>query len=104
MKTFKKHILVCTSEKPLHCAELGGLLLLQEFRKQVNERNLQNDFYVTKTGCTDQHSCGPTIIIYPDGIWYKEVKLSDIAEIIESHLLNGKIVERLLNKEIGLKK
>lgn len=104
MLSFKKHVLVCTSEKPAHCAEKGGLELLQAFREEITNRNLQNDFYVSKTGCTKQHHCGPTVIIYPDGVWYKEVKSSDVSEIIESHLVNGKIVQRLFNSEIGLQK
>ncbi|MCR4369147.1 MAG: (2Fe-2S) ferredoxin domain-containing protein [archaeon] len=103
MKTFAKHVLVCTSEKSGHCAEKGGLELLQAFRHEVSRRNLGEEIYVTKTGCTSQHHCGPAVIIYPDGVWYKEVKPSDVPEIIESHLLGGKIVARLHNKEIGLK-
>ncbi|HZX34646.1 MAG TPA: (2Fe-2S) ferredoxin domain-containing protein [archaeon] len=104
MFSFKKHVLVCTNEKPLHCAEKGGLEVLRAFREEVEKRGLKNDFYVTKTGCTSQHHCGPTVIIYPDGVWYKEVKASDIPEIIESHLLNGKIVGRIHNTAIGLQK
>ena len=104
MKTFRKHVLVCTNEKPLHCAEKGGLELLKEFREEVQRRNLGEDIYVTKTGCTSQHHCGPTVIIYPDGVWYKEVRIGDVAEIIGEHLVKGKIVERLLNKDMGLKK
>ena len=104
MKSFAKHVLVCTNEKPGHCAEKGGLELLTAFREEVSRRNLNEEIYVTKTGCTSQHHCGPTVIIYPDGVWYKEVSKDDIPEIIESHLLNGKIVERIFNSEIGLKK
>ncbi len=102
MFSFKKHVLVCTSEKPGHCAEKGGPELLAAFREEVAKRGLQNEIYVTKTGCTSQHHCGPTVIIYPDGVWYKLVTKEDIPEIIESHLLGGKIVERILNREIGL--
>src|SRR3989344_9408984 len=104
MISFKKHVLVCTNEKPLHCAEKGGLQLLEAFRQEVKNRSLQSEIYVTKTGCTSQHHCGPTVIIYPDGVWYKEVTPEDVPEIIESHLLNGKIVERIHNTEIGLQK
>ncbi len=104
MFSFKKHVLVCTNEKPLHCAEKGGLQLLDAFREEVKKKNLQSEIYVTKTGCTSQHHCGPAVIIYPDGVWYKEVKPSDVTEIIESHLVGGKIVERIHNKEIGLEK
>ncbi len=103
MKSFSKHVLVCTNEQPGHCAEQGGLDLLTSFREEVQRRNLGEQIYVTKTGCTSQHHCGPTVIIYPDGVWYKQVTKGDIPEIIESHLLNGKVVERIHNKEIGLK-
>ncbi len=103
MNFFKKHVLVCTNEKPLHCAEKGGLELLAAFREEVEKTGLKNEIYVSKTGCTSQHHCGPTVIIYPDGVWYKEVKKEDVHEIISSHLVGGKIVERLHNKDIGLK-
>lgn len=103
MRSFKKHVLVCTSEKPLHCAEKGGLELLEEFKKEIEARGLLNKILVSTTGCTKQHHCGPAVIIYPEGVWYKEVKKEDAAEIIESHLLKGKIVQRILNREIGLK-
>ena len=104
MNFFKKHVLVCTNEKPLHCAEKGSFELLQTFRDEVKKLGLENEIYVTKTGCTHQHHCGPTVIIYPDGVWYKEVAKNDVSEIINSHLVGGQIVERIHNKEIGLKK
>lgn len=104
MVFFKKHVLVCTSEKPGHCAEKGGLDLLHAFRTEIEKHNLQNEILVSKTGCTKQHYCGPTVIIHPEGVWYKEVKLQDVCEIVEQHIVKGKIVERIHNKEIGLLK
>ncbi len=104
MRQFRKHVLVCTNKKPLHCGQKGGLELLETFRLEVEKRGLSGDIFVTKTGCTSQHHCGPTVIIYPDGVWYKEVRKEYVSEIIESHLMGGKIVERIQNKGIGLKK
>ncbi len=98
---FKKHVLVCTNEKPLHCAEKGGLELFQAFKEQLQAKGLQNDFLVSKTGCTHQHACGPTVIIYPEGVWLKEVKKEDVSEILDS-LKEGKIVQRLLNSNISV--
>jgi (2Fe-2S) ferredoxin len=103
MKTFHKHVLVCTNSKPGRCSEKGGEDVLEEFRKQVIDRNLSAEMYITKTGCTGQHAWGPAVIIYPEGVWYEKVSPADVAEIIESHLVNGKIVERLHNKKIWLK-
>ena len=99
---YRKHILVCTTQKEHHCGSKGGEELFQEFEKEVIEKNM-SDVLVSRTGCTHQHHCGPTVIIYPDGVWYKEVKIEDINEILEKHIMNDKIVERLLNKDISVK-
>ncbi|MCH7761977.1 (2Fe-2S) ferredoxin domain-containing protein, partial [candidate division TA06 bacterium] len=94
-KVYRKHIFVCATEGEGKCQEKGGLELLRKFRAEVRERGLQDEVLVTKVGCTDQHPVGPTVIVHPDGIWYKLVQLSDIAEILEQHILGGKPVERL---------
>ena len=99
---YRKHILVCTTQKERHCGSKGGEELFIAFKKGVNERKL-NDVLVSRTGCTHQHHCGPTVIIYPDGVWYKEVRIDDIDEILNEHVLNNKIIQRLLNKDISVK-
>ena len=58
-----------------------------------------NLMLVTKTGCMGRCSTGPTVVVYPDGVWYMKVQPEDVSEIIESHLKNGKPVERLRPKE-----
>ena len=50
---------------------------------------------INKAGCLDRCELGPVLVVYPDAIWYTYVDQSDIDEIIDSHLLNGKPVERL---------
>ena len=99
---YRKHILVCTTQKERHCGSKGGEELFLAFRKEINDRKL-NDVLVSRMGCTHQHQYGPTVIIYPDGIWYKKVSIDDIDEILKEHIINDKIVERLLNKDISVK-
>jgi (2Fe-2S) ferredoxin len=98
-KVYRKHIFVCTGEGEGKCLGKGGLELLRKFRAEVRERGLLDEVLVTKVGCTDQHPVGPTVIVHPDGIWYKLVQQSDVGEILEEHILRGKPVERLINEE-----
>ena len=98
---YRKHIMVCTTAKERHCGFKGGEELFQAFKRAVAERAM-DDVLVSRAGCTHQHHIGPTVIIYPDGIWYKEVKIEDVDEILNEHIENGKIVERLLNKDISV--
>ena len=51
---------------------------------------------VNKAGCLDRCAAGPVAVVYPEGTWYTFVDTSDIDEIVESHLKNGQVVERLL--------
>jgi (2Fe-2S) ferredoxin len=61
----------------------------------VAERGLKGRVRVNTAGCLDQCEHGPTIVVYPEGVWYGFVTLEDVAEIVESHLVNGQPVERL---------
>ena len=51
---------------------------------------------VNKAGCLDRCAAGPVAVVYPDAVWYSYVNNDDIDEIVESHLKNGRVVERLL--------
>ena len=51
---------------------------------------------VNKAGCLDRCTAGPVAVVYPEAVWYTYVDAADIDEIVESHLKNGKVVERLL--------
>ena len=55
----------------------------------------------SKAGCLDQCEKGPTVVVYPDAIWYGGVTESDVAEIVEAHIIGGRPVTRLLMKEQG---
>jgi (2Fe-2S) ferredoxin len=63
---------------------------------------LANGSLVTRAGCTGQHARGLTIVIYPEGIWYAKVQLEDLPIIIQEHLIDGRPVQRLVNRRIAV--
>lgn len=97
------HIFVCTNERAdksvPSCGESHGNDLVAEFKKQLSNRNIQGKLRVQKSGCLGICKFGPTIAIYPEGIFYVNVKKEDVEEIILSHLINKKPLERLLLKK-----
>lgn len=91
---YKKHVFVCTSGKV--CPLEGSEAVLSTLRKEIAELGLKNQIRINKTGCLDQCGNGPMIVVYPEGVWYAHVQPEDCHEIVESHLLGDKPVERLL--------
>jgi len=65
---------------------------------ELESRNLYGDVTVTPTGCLGPCFDGPSIVVYPEGVWYAKVTPDDVAEIAENHMQNGKPVERLIYK------
>ena len=64
-------------------------------KEEIKKRGLAGKIRVNKAGCLDQCSKGVSMVVYPEGVWYGKVTLEDVHEIIESHLMTGKPVERL---------
>jgi (2Fe-2S) ferredoxin len=100
---FRNHVLVCTFDRPGHCGTFGGLEILERFRDEVDRRQLAKEILVTRTGCTGHHAWGPTVIVYPEGIWYGKVQPEDVPLIIQEHLIDGRPVERLVNRRIEVR-
>ncbi len=94
--TREKHILVCQGTG---CTSSKSPEILENFKRIIKEKNIQN-VRVIKTGCFGLCAKGPIVIIRPEDTFYAMVKPEDCEEIIESHIMNGKIVERLLCKDI----
>ncbi len=95
---YKKHVFICTNQKPApkrSCGEERGLALVDAFKEGLKNRGLQVEIRAQKTGCLDVCAFGPSLVVYPEGIFYGNVQLSDVEEIIESHLVNDQPVERL---------
>jgi (2Fe-2S) ferredoxin len=104
MPKFEKHIFVCINQRPSGhprgCCDPSGKGELQWiFKQKLAARGLKHKVRANKAGCLDQCEHGPNIVVYPDGIWYGHVTSGDIDEIIDSHILGGKPVERLITPD-----
>ena len=97
---FKKHIFICTNQRApgekKSCGENCGLELVKEFKKLMKEKNLLSTMRAQKTGCLDACEYGPTVVVYPEGTYYGGVTPADVAEIVNEHLVNDRLVERLI--------
>ncbi len=88
-----KHIFVCTSSRMTGVAK-GALEIIQRFTEKLEEEDI-TDVMVSNTGCFGICEKGPIVAVYPDNVWYGSVSTDDVDEIVESHIMNGKIVEKL---------
>lgn len=99
---FDIHIFVCTNQRSgterRSCGEAHGLELVAEFKKQVKDLDVGLKIRAQRAGCLGICDFGPTVAVYPDGTFYVDVKKEDVTEIIQSHIVNKKPVERLLLK------
>jgi sirohydrochlorin cobaltochelatase len=93
-RRLRKHVLVCGN---VDCAEKGSLALIEELRRLVKQSALADDVRVTRTGCMGRCGEGPTVVVYPDGIWYRDVRPVDAASIVDDHLACDRIVARLVD-------
>ena len=101
MKKLNHHIFVCTNERPADhprgcCKSKHSEELIPLFKKEIASAGLQHEVRAQRAGCLDVCEFGPTVVVYPEGIWYGRVQAADIPEIVKSHLIEGKPVERLL--------
>jgi (2Fe-2S) ferredoxin len=101
MPKFIHHIFVCenmrSADDPRGCCGAKGSAEIQaKFKEEIKKRGLKGVVRSNKSGCLDQCAKGPTVVIYPEGIWYGGVSIEDVDEIMNSHIEGGKPVERLL--------
>ncbi|MBC5647036.1 NADH-quinone oxidoreductase subunit NuoF [Christensenella tenuis] len=96
MDFYRAHVLVCGGTG---CTSSGSGELIERFGKDLAEKGLDKEVKVVRTGCFGLCEAGPIVIVYPEGAFYSRVKLEDVDEIVEEHLLKGRIVERLLHKD-----
>lgn len=89
-----KHVLVCGNAD---CADAGSVTLIATLRRLLKETGREMDIRVTRTSCMGRCGEGPTVAVYPDGIWYRGVKETDAKELVEEHLLGDRLVSRLVD-------
>ncbi len=96
---YQRHIFICTNEREdktkVSCGEKTGMDLVQAFKKSIKDRGLNVEVRAQKAGCLDVCDFGPALVVYPEGVFYGAVMLSDVEEIIEQHIVNNVPVQRL---------
>lgn len=102
MEPFRYHVFICDQKKPEGipcCAASGSAATIGALRKEVGARGLVDEVQITL--CCSLGLCerGPNLVVYPEGVWYSGVRPEDVAEIVESHFIQGRVVERLVNRE-----
>lgn len=101
MNPYKHHIFVCLGKR---CVKKGSEDLLDALKELVKSRGLKEKVRISRSGCVK--SCketetegeySPILIVYPDSVWYKNVKISDLSEILGSHIDKGEPLKRLVH-------
>ena len=98
---YQRHIFFCLNERSngeACCAQHDAAAAFERCKAQVKAAGLAGpgQVRVNKAGCLDRCAAGPVAVVYPEAVWYSYVDASDIDEIVESHLKNGQVVQRLL--------
>ncbi|HEX6295803.1 MAG TPA: (2Fe-2S) ferredoxin domain-containing protein [Burkholderiales bacterium] len=100
MSYYERHVFFCCNQREggrACCADKGAAELRDYAKGRVKALGFAGPgkVRINQAGCLDRCEEGPCVVVYPEGIWYTYVDRADIDEIIEQHLQNGRIVERL---------
>ena len=93
---YRSHVLVCGGTG---CTSSGSDRIVRALENNIKSVGLEQEVKVIRTGCFGLCALGPIMIIYPEGAFYSRVNVDDVPEIVEEHLLKGRVVKRLLYQE-----
>jgi len=96
MQLYRAHVLVCAGTG---CTSSNSAKIMEEMEALLSSNKLDNEVKIVKTGCFGLCAEGPIVVVYPEGAMYTRVTVDDVKEIVEEHLLKGRIVKRLLAGE-----
>lgn len=101
MAGFQRHVFICVNDRAADdprgcCKARGGEAVADAFKKKLYERGFKRVVRPNRALCLDQCALGVTVVVYPDGVWYGHVTPADVDEIIESHIVGGRPVARLV--------
>lgn len=94
MQSMQHHVFVCNGGC---CMKHGSQELLEAFRKEISETNSLNHIRITETKCTGRCADSCSVVVYPEGVWYGNIRKEHVKSIVEDHLLNGKAVMELVS-------
>ena len=92
-KTYRAHLLLCAGTS---CVASGSLKVRDALIEEIKKRDLQDEVYVTTTGCNGFCAAGPLLVAYPDGIFYQKLRPEDVPFFVEEYLLKGRTVKKHL--------
>lgn len=100
MSYYKHHVFFCLNQREdgrKCCASAGAQDLHAHAKDRVKQLGISGPggVRVNKAGCLDRCDEGPCLVVYPEGVWYTYVDREDIDEIVDEHLVHGRVVERL---------
>jgi NADP-reducing hydrogenase subunit HndC len=95
---YRSTILVCGGTG---CQSNGSAKIYDKFQALIKENKMTDDILIVKTGCFGLCAVGPVIIVYPEGTFYSQIKVEDVEEIFNEHLIKGRFVKRLLYKDVN---
>jgi len=104
---YSRHLFICINERKdgsrPSCGESRGMEIVAAFKRQIKLAGLQVTMRAQRTGCLDACEMGPSVVVYPDGIFYGGVTVNDVPEIVSSHLIGNTPVERLVIRTFPVK-
>ncbi|MBF0159251.1 MAG: (2Fe-2S) ferredoxin domain-containing protein [Magnetococcales bacterium] len=97
----KYHVFVCMNQRPDghpkgSCRTSGSASVIEAFSTEIEKRGGFDQIQLTGTFCMGPCNQGPTVVVYPDGVWYGRVTARDVVDICDQHFDQGKPVERLM--------
>ncbi len=96
----RSHVLICGGTG---CTSSGSKAIREKLAEELKAKGLDEEIKIVQTGCFGLCALGPVMIVYPEGTFYSRVTVEDIPEIVEEHLLKGRVVERLVYNDTGAK-
>ena len=100
MTYYSRHAFFCTNRRDgdrVCCQDAGASEARDYVKARIKELGLagNDQLRINAAGCLDRCEEGPVVVVYPEGVWYSYVDKEDLDEIIEEHLVHGRVVERL---------
>jgi len=106
MSRYQRHLFICENRRPSGhprgcCAARGAEEVRSAFKKALKKRGLAGLVRANAAGCLDTCELGVSVVVYPEGVWYGGVRVEDVDEIVQRHVVGGEVVERLLQPGVG---
>ena len=98
-RAYRAHLLICAGTS---CTASGSLDVRDALVAEIEKRGLENEIYVTTTGCNGFCAAGPLLVAYPDAIFYQKLKVADVPHFVEEYLVKGRVVKELPIFEDGV--